>query len=58
MYPALCFLAERPCGLYVAVFREIINRAISEDLTRRAEAGLQRWQEMQEKPALGAINEK
>jgi hypothetical protein len=49
IFPALCVLAERPCALYVGVFREIINRGITPDITDRANMGLQKWHEMQSK---------
>jgi hypothetical protein len=45
IFPALCVLAERPSALYVGLFREIVKRNITPDITERAELGLKRWQE-------------
>lgn len=46
IFPALCVLAERPSALYVGLFREIIKRNITQDITERAELGLKKWQEI------------
>lgn len=49
IFPALCVLAERPCALYVGVFRELIKLNITPDITERAELGLRNWQAIQSK---------
>lgn len=53
IYSAVCFLSERPCRLYAAVFRELVRRNITNDITERAKIGLKKWEDIQkQKPQL------
>ena len=48
IYPPLCALAERPCALYVGLFRKIVRLNINQDITDRARHGLDLWEQMQQ----------